>query len=66
MADELNRMLSGDNHLEYEIVSPPASFYRNRPKITQMESLYLYNLGIVSKESFTQKFQKRLCNLIAK
>lgn len=56
MADELNRIMN--DRLQYTIVSPKEEFYRNRPKYTQMESLYLNN--IFEKKSFTVRFQKEL------
>ncbi|MBR3823733.1 MAG: sugar nucleotide-binding protein [Lachnospiraceae bacterium] len=56
MADELNRV--ANDRLEYDIVSPSAEFYRNRPRYTQMASLYLYD--ILERKSFTERFQKEL------
>ena len=56
MADELNRI--ANDRLSYEIVSPDESFYRNRPRYTQMKSLYLDD--ILERKSFTERFQKEL------
>lgn len=62
MADELNRIYC--DKLNYTIVTPSIEFYVNRPAITQMESLYLYNLGILEESSFTKKIQKEMENVI--
>lgn len=58
MADELNRIYN--NRLNYTIVSPGNEFYNNRPKVTQMNSLYLYEYGIIEDISFTEKIQREL------
>ena len=58
IADELNRLY--DNKLKYVITSPGEDFYKNRPKITQMKSLYLNKYGILKDESFTEKIKKEL------
>lgn len=58
IADELNRLY--DNRLKYIITSPDEDFYKNRPKITQMTSLYLKKYGIMEEESFTEKIRKEL------
>ena len=58
IADELNRLY--DNKLKYVITSPGEDFYKNRPKITQMKSLYLNKYGILKDESFTEKLKKEL------
>lgn len=58
IADELNRYFS--NRLAYTISTPDGSFYRNRPQITQMKSLYIHKYGIVDEGSFTEKIQKEL------
>lgn len=44
MADELNRFLGGK--LKYTISMPGEEFFSNRPRITQMKSLYMNNYGI--------------------
>lgn len=56
IADELNRLY--DNKLKYVITSPNEDFYKNRPKITQMKSLYLDK--ILKNETFTEKIKKEL------
>lgn len=61
MADELNRIL--DNKLRYIISTPGDEFYKNRPKITQMKSLYLQQYGILEDSTFTEKLKKELCNI---
>lgn len=58
IADELNRLYG--NRLKYVITSPGEDFYKNRPKITQMKSLYLNKYGILKDESFTEKIKKEL------
>ena len=58
MADELNRFLSG--RLKYIISMPREEFFTNRPRITQMKSLYLSKYGIVEDKSFTEKIAKEL------
>ena len=58
IADELNRLYG--NKLKYVITSPGEDFYKNRPKITQMKSLYLNKYGILKEESFTEKIKKEL------
>lgn len=58
IADEINRIYDGK--LKYTISVPNDEFYENRPKITQMESLYLYDLNILERESFTNKIQREM------
>lgn len=58
MADELNRYFG--NKLKYVVSKPDESFFKNRPQVTQMKSKYLYKLGIVEEQTFTEKFQKEL------
>lgn len=62
MADELNRHLG--NRLRYTISTPDESFYKNRPRITQMKSLYLRKYGILEDNTFTEKIKKELQALI--
>ena len=61
MADELNRYFG--NKLKYVVTRPDDRFFKNRPQVTQMKSKYLYSLGIVDEQSFTEKFQKELSNI---
>lgn len=61
IADELNRFLGGK--LKYMISAPAADFYDNRPRITQMKSLYLYKLGIIEEASFTEKFKEEISKI---
>lgn len=56
MADELNRIF--DNKLKYTISTPNDDFYNNRPKITQMKSLYLSKYQILEDNTFTEKIKK--------
>lgn len=58
MADELNRFLGGK--LKYTISMPGEEFFTNRPRITQMQSLYMSKYGIVEDNSFTEKIIKEL------
>lgn len=58
IADELNRYFNG--RLKYIISCPGEEFYKNRPKITQMSSLYLSKYKIIEYNSFTEKIQKEL------
>ena len=58
MADEVNRLAGG--RLKYVIQRPADTFYRNRPAVTQMKSLYLQKYGILEDKSFTEKIQKEL------
>lgn len=58
MADEVNRVAQG--RLRYVIQRPASGFYRNRPAITQMKSLYLHKYGILGDKSFTERIQKEL------
>lgn len=58
MADEINRCL--DNKLKYIISTPEEEFYKNRPRITQMKSLYMDKHGILVNNTFTEKIQNEL------
>lgn len=58
MADEVNRLAGG--RLKYVIRRPEDAFYRNRPAITQMKSLFLHKYDILKDESFTEKIQREL------
>lgn len=58
IADELNR-ICGDR-LQYRMILPEEGFYRNRPRITQMESIYLEQYAILRGESFTEKIQREM------
>lgn len=58
IADELNRFL--DNKLNYTISRPDASFYHNRPQITQMESIHMNKYGILPDICFTEKIKSEL------
>ena len=56
IADELNRLF--DNKLKYTISTPGEDFYNNRPKVTQMKSLYLNRYSILEDNTFTEKIKK--------
>lgn len=55
MADEINRLF--DYKLNYTISTPNEEFYNNRPKITQMKSLYLNKYEILEDNTFTEKIK---------
>lgn len=58
IADELNRMFG--NKLQYAVSAPKDDFFTNRPKITQMQSLYMQTYHILKDNTFTEKIQKEL------
>lgn len=58
MADELNRHLGGK--LRYTISMPGEEFFKNRPRITQMKSLYMQEYKIIPDNTFTEKIAKEL------
>lgn len=58
IADEINRYINGK--LRYKIVVPSMDFFTNRPKITQTESLYLFERKILKDVSFSEKIKKEL------
>lgn len=58
IADELNR--NWNEKLKYKVVEPSEAFYQNRPKITQMKSLYLQKYKIIKNISFSEKIKKEL------
>lgn len=58
MADELNRFMGGK--LSYTVSMPEDIFFKNRPRITQMKSLYMQEYGILPDETFTEKIAKEL------
>lgn len=61
IADELNRI--SDGRLQYKVITPDEQFYQNRPRITQMKSLYLAQYSILEAESFTEKIQREMEDL---
>lgn len=58
IADELNRIFDGK--LKYRIVDPGEGFFRKRPRITEMRSLYLEKLGAVRDAGFSEKIRREL------
>lgn len=58
IADELNRRLG--NRLQYTISVPDEKFFENRPRITQMKSLYMKEYNIIPDNTFTEKIAKEL------
>jgi len=58
IADELNRVIGGK--LKYTVSMPGSDFFTNRPRITQMRSLYMREYGILLDNTFTEKIQKEL------
>lgn len=58
IADELNRLF-GDK-LKYTVLMPGEEFFTNRPRITQMRSLYMQKYRILPDNTFTEKIAKEL------
>ncbi len=58
IADELNRYFG--NRLRYHIVHPGEAFFKNRPSITQMESIYMEQYHILPDNTFTEKIKREL------
>lgn len=58
LVDELIRQTG--KSLKYSVTMPDETFFENRPKITQMESRYLYSYGILEVKSFAERFQTEL------
>ena len=58
MADELNRFFDGK--LKYRISIPDEDFFANRPRITQMRSLYMQKYGIIPDITYTEKIAAEL------
>ena len=58
IADEINRVLGG--RLLYTVTMTGDEFFKNRPRITQMESIYLGQYAILRDESFTEKIQREM------
>lgn len=58
IVDELNRHFG--NQLRYMISHPDGAFFQNRPKITQMKSVYMGKYHILEEDSFTEKIKKEL------
>lgn len=61
IADEINRIVKGK--LSYTIKTPPKEFFNNRPEVTQMESLFLFDKNIIKCESFSDKIKYQLKEL---
>lgn len=57
VADELKQLFPDFN---YSVIEAEADFYKSRARVTQMESKYLYSLGICKPECFTKKFIQEL------
>ncbi len=58
IADEMNRLF--ENRLHYSVLYPGERFYENRPRITQMQSIYLNRYKIIEDCSFTEKIKKEM------
>ena len=56
--DEINE--KPGMYTEYRVVKPDSAFFKNRPPITQMRSKYLYSLGVLSRNTFTERFQQQI------
>ena len=61
IADEINRLFDGK--LTYKIIVPDEVFFINRPKITQMKSLFLQKYKIIDDCSFTEALKSVLCEV---
>lgn len=62
LVDELNRQIG--KKPRYTVTIPEESFFKNRPRITQMESKYLQDYRILKTRSFTERFQAELKGVI--
>ena len=62
IADEINRIF--DYRLKYTVSAPDEMFFRNRPKITQIKSLYMQAYHILEDNTFTEKIKKELEDII--
>jgi dTDP-4-dehydrorhamnose reductase len=58
LVDELNRHVGKEPR--YTITIPDEIFFKNRPRITQMESKYLQTYRILKPKSFTERFEAEL------
>lgn len=58
MADELNRIYG--HKLDYTISKPGRDFFKNRPMVTQMRSIYMEQYQILGNESFSNKLQREM------
>ena len=58
IADEINRLHNG--RLNYSISILGDEFFSNRPRFTQMRSLYLNEYDILSDTTFTEKIAREL------
>ena len=58
MVDELNRF--NGRKLKYAVSVPGEEFCENRPRITQMRSLYMQKYGILPDNTFTEKIAKEV------
>lgn len=56
--DEVNRFL--DKKILYKIIHPNKDFYKNRPQITQIKSIYLDMYKIIENINFSEKMKKEL------
>ena len=56
MADEMNRLYDG--RLKYSITIQNDVFFKNRPAITQMRSLYAEKYNIYESNTFTEKIKR--------
>lgn len=62
IADEINRIF--DNKLKYTVSAPSEGFFKNRPMTTQMRSLYMQEYKILEDNTFTEKIQKELEDIL--
>lgn len=62
IADEINRIFN--YRLKYTVSAPSTDFFKNRPSITQMQSLYMQKYSILDDNTFTEKIQMELEDVV--
>lgn len=62
IADELNNIYN--NRLKYKVITPQEDFFINRPRITQMKSIYLNEFKILKTGLFTEKIKQEMKGII--
>jgi dTDP-4-dehydrorhamnose reductase len=58
IADEINRL--ADRRLMYEVCRPDSLFFKNRPSIAHMQSIYSESYKFVNRKSFTLTIREEL------
>lgn len=62
IADEIDRITAGK--LDYVPCQPGEDFYRNRPRVTEMKSIYLEKYKILNVRTFSEQIQYELRGMI--